>query len=247
VSNPETMSRENLDLIYREFRDHASFCRSSLMVETESKAVVPMEPGQGQIRLNEAIKRQRAKGVPVRLIYLKSRRIQATTGTASQFFQGTGFQAGVHTAVIAHDDTSTQNIFGIYKRFHAQYKPFAGVIRLPKSQVKGDKIVFEYGGEPESSFIQVKTAGSTNFGRSFRLTNVHFSEFPYYDRPAELLAAVMSAVPKLPDTTAVIEGTAKTIGDTFNKMWQASMDPSVESDWVGLFMGWWEHPSKRLS
>lgn len=236
-----------IDLVYREFRDHASFCRSSLIVETEGGLLVPMELGPGQLRLADAIKRQRAKGVPVRLIYLKSRRIQATTGTAAHFFKDTAFQAGVHTAVIAHDDTSTQNIFNIYKRFYERYKPFAGLIRTgPSDGPKADKIRFEYAGDPESSFIQVKTAGSQNFGRSFRLTNVHFSEFPYYEKPAELLASVMSAMPKTPDTTAVIEGTAKTIGDAFHKMWQASMDPASASEWLGLFLGWWEHPSNRM-
>lgn len=240
------MPPADLDLVYREFRDHASFCRSSLIVETEAKALVPMELGPGQIKLRDAIKKQRAKGVPVRLIYLKSRRIQATTGTAAHFFKDTAFQAGVHTAVFAHDQVSTDNIFAIYRRFEDKYKPFAGVIKLPPTKVTADRIAFEYASEPDSSFIQVKTAGSTNFGRGFRLTNVHFSEFPYYERPAELLAAAMSAVPKTADTTAIIEGTAKTIGDTFHKMWQASMDPSVASEWVGLFMGWWEHPSNRM-
>ncbi len=241
-----SLAPADLDLVYREFRDHASFCRSSLIVETESKDLVPMELGPGQIRLAAAIKRQRAKGVPVRLIYLKSRRIQATTGTAAHFFKDTAFNAGTHTAVIAHDAVSTINIFKIYQRFYERYKPFAGIIKLPPSKATMDQIAFEYAGDPESSYIQVRTAGALNFGRSFRLTNVHFSEFPYYQRPAELLAAVMSAVPKLPDTCAVIEGTAKTIGDTFHKMWQAAMDPAIESDWLGLFMGWWEHPSNRM-
>jgi hypothetical protein len=242
----ESLSRADVDLVYREFRKHDSFCRSSLMVETEAKTIIPMELSPGQIKLNAAIKRQRAKGVPVRLIYLKARRIHATTGTAAHFFHDTAFQAGVHTAVIAHDDLSTQNIFGIYKRFHERYKPFAGVIRMPASRVKGDKLIFAYGGDPESSFIQVKTAATATFGRSFRLTNVHFSEFPYYPRPAELLAAVMAAVPKTPDTTAVIEGTAKTIGDEFHKLWQQSTDPASASEWIGLFMGWWEHPDNRM-
>ena len=208
----ENKSPADVDLVYRSFRDHAAFCRSSLIVETESGVLVPMELGPGQLRLAEAIKRQRTRGVPVRLIYLKSRRIQATTGTAAHFFQQTAFSAGVHTAVIAHDDTSTRNIFSIYKRFYERYRPFAGLIRMgPSAGPTSDKIEFEYAGDPESSFIQIKTAGSVNFGRSFRLTNVHFSEFPYYDRPAQLLASVMSAVPKTADTTAVIEGTAKTI------------------------------------
>jgi hypothetical protein len=241
------MSRADLDLVYREFRDHPSFCRSSLTVETEAKALVRMEVSPGQLRLNDAIKRQRAKGVPVRLIFLKSRRIQATTGTAAHFFKDTAFQAGVHTVVLAHDAVSTEYIFGIYKRFYERYRPFAGLIKLPPSRGPvGDKIGFEYSGEPESSFIQVNTAGSINFGRGFRLTNVHFSEFPYYPNPGSLLSAVMAAVPKLPDTTAVIEGTAKTIGDAFNKLWQQAMDPSSGSEWVGLFMGWWEHPANRM-
>jgi hypothetical protein len=243
----DKLSPTDLELVYREFRDHAAFCRTSLIVETEAKQLVPMVLGPGQIRLADAIKRQRAKGVPVRLIYLKSRRVQATTGTAAHFFHSTAFAAGVHTAVIAHDDVSTQNIFGIYKRFFNLYKPFAGVIRMgPSPGPRGDKIAFSYGDEPESSYIQVRTAGAMNFGRSFRLTNVHLSEFPYYERPAELLASVMSGVPKTPDTTAIIEGTAKTIGDVFHKLWQAAMDPATASEWVGLFLGWWEHPLNRM-
>jgi len=241
------MTPADVDLIYREFTSHSSFCRSSLTVETEAKDLVPMALGPGQLLLEAAIRKQRNKGVPVRLIFLKSRRIQATTGTAAQYFQSTAFRAGVHTAVLAHDDTSSQNIFQIYKRFHEHYRPFAGRIKLPPSQVKAERINYEYGGEPESSFVLVKTAGSTNFGRSFRLTNVHFSEFPYYPKAGEILRSVMAAVPKLPDTCAIIEGTAKTIGDTFNKMWQAAMDPATEGDWVGLFLGWWQHPSNRMA
>ena len=242
----DSLSPADLDLVYREFRDHASFCRTSLVVETEGKAVVPLELSPGQKRLNEAIRKRRAKGVPVRLIYLKSRRIHATTGTAAQFFHSTAFQAGVHTAVLAHNDASTQEIYKIYKRFWSGYRPFAGVIRLPPSKARPDKLVFEYSGDPESSYVQIQTAGSADFGRGFRLTNVHFSEFPYYPRAAELLNAVMAGVPKLPDTTVVIEGTAKTIGDLFHRMWQSAMDPAADSDWVGIFMAWWEHPTNRM-
>jgi hypothetical protein len=242
----ERLTPADLELVYREFRNHASFCKSSLIVETETKKLVPMDLSPGQIKLDEAIRRQRLKGVPVRIIYLKSRRIQATTGTAAHFFQQTAFQAGVHTAVIAHDETSTQNIFNIYRRFHALYKPFAGILGLPPSQSLSDRIYYEYAGDPRSSFIQVKTAGSTEFGRSFRLTNVHFSEFPYYERPLETLAAVMSALPKASDTSAVIEGTAKNIGDAFHRLWQQASDPSSGSEWLPLFMGWWEHPGNKM-
>jgi hypothetical protein len=242
----DTISDQDRKLLYDEFSNHASFCRQSLMVETEAKTVVPMVLSPGQQRLRDAIKRQRERQRPVRIIYLKSRRIMATTGTAAEFFHDTAFQAGAHTVVIAHDDKSVQYIFKMYRRFHELYKPFAGVIKLPPAKPLATGINYEYGGDPESSFIRIHTAGNANFGRGFRITNVHFSEFPYYARPGDTLAAVMSAVPKLPDTCAVIEGTAKTLGDTFHKMWQASIDASSDSEWIGIFMGWWEHPSNRM-
>jgi hypothetical protein len=232
--------------VFHGFQNHEEFCRESLIVETEQKTLVPMILGPGQLRLREGIALQRKRGVPVRIIYLKSRRIQATTGTAAEFFHQTAFAAGVHTVVLAHDTASTENIFKTYERFHNKYKPFGGAIKLPPSRPLSDRIYYEYGGEPESSFIQIHTAGTTTFGRSFRITNVHFSEFPYYDHPGAVLASVMSAVPKLPETCAVIEGTAKTIGDDFHKAWQAAVDPSSESEWLGLFMGWWEHPGNRM-
>ena len=242
----ENMSDQERKLLYDRFSDHASFCRQSLVVETEAKTIVPMELSPGQIRLREAIKRQRDRGRPVRIIFLKSRRIMATTGTAAEFFHDTAFRAGVHTAVIAHDEKSVRYIFKMYKRFHEQYRPFAGLIKLPPGGPVGDQIKYEYGGDPESSFIQIHTAGGVNFGRGFRLTNVHFSEYPYYPRPGDVRAAVMSALPKLADTCAVIEGTAKTLGDDFQKLWQASVDPASDSEWVGLFMGWHEHPANRM-
>ena len=200
----------------------------------------------GQVRLDEAIERQRKRGLPVRILYLKSRRIQATTGAAARLFQETAFRPGVHTVVLAHDEPSVRNIFSIYDRFYQTYKPFGSRIQLPPSRSFSDRIRFEYAGDPESSFIRIHTAGTETFGRSFRITNVHLSEFPYYPNPSATLAAVMSAVPKLPETTAIIEGTAKTIGDTFHKMWQAAIDPAAESEWVGIFLGWWEHLGNRM-
>jgi hypothetical protein len=232
--------------IFHGFQDHRQFCAESLTVETERKTLVPMVLGPGQMRLREGIALQRKRGVPVRVIYLKSRRIQATTGTAAEFFHDTAFKAGVHTVVLAHDAVSTENIFRIYERFHSKYRPFAGAIKLPPSRPLSDRIYFEYGDDDESSFIQIHTAGNTNFGRSFRITNVHFSEFPYYDHPAAVLASVMSAVPKLPESCAVIEGTAKTIGDDFHRAWQEAVDPASASEWLGLFMGWQEHPDNRM-
>ena len=250
----DARNKEIQDNIYLGFQDHARFCRESLTVETEKRELVPMVLGPGQLRLREAIARQRSQGRPVRIVYLKSRRIQATTGTAAEFFHATAFSAGVHSLVMAHDDESVKNIFKIYSRFHTTYRPFGGMIELGQARSLSDRIYYQFGedpqigtgGDPESSWIQIHTAGNENFGRSFRLTNVHFSEFPYYKNPAATLAATMSAMPKTPDTMAIIEGTARTIGDYFHKLWQDCVDPSVDTEWMGVFMGWWEHPGNWM-
>lgn len=181
----------------------------------------------------------------MRIIYLKSRRIQATTGAAAEFFHATAFTPGVHTVVLAHDAVSTEKIFKIYDRLYRQHKNF-GPLALPRSRAPSDRIYFEYGGDPESSFIQVHTAGNTNFGRSFRITNLHFSEYPYYANPAASRASAMAAVTRTADTTVVIEGTSKTIGDDFHHLWQEVIDPSIACEWIGIFMAWWEHPDNRM-
>ncbi len=237
------------------FSDHPRFCRESLVVENERRQVVPMIEQPGQARLTAVIKKEREARRPVRVIYLKSRRIMATTGTASHLFKGTAFDAGVHTLVMAHSDDSVKEIFPVYKRFYDKYLPFGlsedppppgeedYAITMGASRALTQEIYWEHGGDPDSSYIKIHTAGSLNYGRGTRFTNVHFSEFPYYADSAATMRSVMSAVPALPDTTVVIEGTAKTIGDQFQHMCIEAIEKRGE--WVFVFMGWWEHPLNR--
>ncbi len=240
--------------IFREAQDHRIFSRESLTVETEGGELIPMDFANpkspafspGQVRLNDAIFRQRLACRPIRIIYLKSRRIRATTGTAAHFFQSTTQKAGVHTMVFAQDKPSVDNIFTIYDRFHRTYRPFGNLIRLPRSRPFADRINYEFGGDPESSWIHIHTAGNLSFGRGFRLTNVHFSEYPYYEDPRATRTAVMATVPKTADTCVIVEGTARAIGDDFQELWQLATDSGRESEWVGLFMGWHEHPANRI-
>jgi len=239
-------SRIPTDDIYARFQDHQRFCAESLVVETESRTLVPMRLSPGQLRLRAAIRKQRERGQPVRIIYLKSRRIQATTATAAEFFHATAFSPAVHTVVLAHDTPSADKIYTIYRRFAELYRPLGGVLQLRGARALSDRIYFAYGGDAKSSYIQVHTAGNINFGRASRITNLHLSEYPYYPDSAAIRAAAMSAVPKTADTTVIIEGTAKTIGDDFQQIWQEANDPACGSPWQALFMGWWEHPDNVM-
>jgi hypothetical protein len=243
------LARELEDTLER----HALFAQTFLKVKPEAGTIdgqpIPMILGPGQTRLDESIRKQRAQGRPVRIIYLKSRRIQASTGTAAQFFHWTVLHPGTKTLVLGHQADSTETLFRMYRRFYENFDPHPrfGLAKpvlvdsrgQPLNVPLSDRLDFKDG-----SKIECHTAGNVAFGRSDQFTLVHFSEFPYYRDAAEIRTAVMSAVAKLPETCVVVEGTAKSVGDEFHRMWTDAM--SGESEFAPLFMAWQEHPSNRM-
>src|SRR5947209_11981511 len=228
--------------IYRAFQDHETFCNESLKVQDKYGRMVPMVLGPAQRKLNEAVQRQRAKGKPVRIIYLKARQVWVSVGTAAPYFHGTPFISGQHTAIIAHDEITTANLFDHYKRFQEHYEPFRQVIKLPAVTKCND-------GELEwanGSWIKIKTARNPNFGRSFTFRRVHFSELAFYNAARAILLCVMQAVPNDADTMVVIESTANGIGNEFHRLCEKAMDPTSNSEWELVFFAWWEHPEYTL-
>ena len=231
------LSQEARRDLYDGFHDHARFCRECLSVQNKIGKIVPMVQGPAQKRLSEIVKRCQEQHKPVRIVLLKARQIWGTVGTASEFFRGTGFKAGQHTAVIAQDEEAVGNIYQHYKRFQETYKPFGGWFKLPDARVLSDTIEYENG-----SWIKIRTSRSLTFGRSYTLRRVHFSEFAFYQNPRAVLLAVLNAVPDDPDTMVVIESTANGVGDEFHRICQEAMDPARKSEWQFMFFAWWEHP-----
>src|SRR5579883_3158621 len=224
--------------IFEPFQDHETFARESLMIRDLQGELVPMQLGPAQLRLDEAIRRQRAEGKPVRIIYLKARRVQISSGSAGQIFHKTPFHAGQEAAVIAHDKETALKIFDFYETFAKHYKPFRNVIRLPRLVKAAEgELKWENGSD-----VIVSTANNANFGRSRNLRRVQLDEFAFYANAEKLMAAVMSAVPKDPDTMVIIPSTANGLGNAFHRMCQEAQDPTSRSEWLFVFFAWWEHP-----
>src|SRR5262249_23299090 len=123
---------ENAKRILTSFQDDELFCRESLTVQDKQGRLVPFIWGPAQRRLFEAIDRQRLKGLPVRIIYLKGRQVWVSTAVAGKFWKEIAFNDGQRAQVYAHDDDSAQKIFEYYKRFNDHYAPFGGVLALPE-------------------------------------------------------------------------------------------------------------------
>jgi hypothetical protein len=230
------------EAIYRDFLDHPTFARESLVIADEQGLVVPMELQPAQLRLNEAIEEQRRNQQPIRIVYLKARRVMVSSGTAAQIYHQTAFRGGQHAAVVAHDEDTAINLLNFYRGFANGYKPFRGAIRAPRI-VKSPEGLIEW---ENGSWIKVGTARNLQFGRSYNLRRVQLDEYAFYPDPGALTAAVMAAVPKDADTMVVVPSTANGIGNGFHNLWLRATDPATRSEWKGVFFGWWEHPANRL-
>ena len=234
------MTPDDLKRFYEDFMDDEIFARESLTVLDKAGDLVPMLHGPAQRKIHRRIQRQVELGKPVRMLFLKARQVWGSVYVASRFFKRTIMMPGQHTLVLAHDAKSAKNIFDHYKRFHDNYKPFRGVIGLPKLiSDRTDALEYDNG-----SWIKIHTAGNANIGRSFTLHNVHFSELGFYgDNARQLIASVMSAVPSVAGTEVIGESSPNGVGTEFYEMWQQAVDG--RSEWQAEFFSWWEHPEYR--
>lgn len=76
------------------FADTRRFCSESLMVQDMKGRLVHFVWNPAQDKLDQAVKRQREAGLPVRLIIVKSRRVGFSTGVAGFIFKETPFVDG---------------------------------------------------------------------------------------------------------------------------------------------------------
>jgi hypothetical protein len=224
--------------VLAKFADDEFFCGQSLLIENKQGHLVPFIWNPAQKKLDAAICQQQTARQPVRILILKSRRSGFSTGVAGKLFKETAFYDGQKTLVVAHEKDPATNIFSMYSRFHAHYKPFAGVLALP--ELKSDtKQSLEY---KNGSSIQIATANNLEGTRSFNFRRVHLSEFAFYRNAKTLMTALMQTVPDDPDTLVIIESTANGVGGEFYDMWQTATDPDTQSGWLALFFGCYEDP-----
>jgi hypothetical protein len=236
------MNPQELDTIYEGFHDDETFARESLTVQNKLGKLVPMIYGPAQLKAAALIKKLERERKRKRVIALKARQVWFSNYVASRFWRDTVHTAGQRTLVLAHDHKAAAKVFEYYLRFQDTYKPFAGVIGLPKL-VSDRNDLLEYA---NGSRIDIHSAGNVNIGRGGPLRRVHFSEFAFYpDHARQLMAAVMSALADDLDTEAIIESTANGIGNEFHIMWQLAV--AGESEWVPFFFAWWEHPEYRAA
>lgn len=222
------------------FHDHPTFCRESLSIRNKQGRIVPFALQPAQIKLHQAIKRQREARQPVRIVYLKPRRVMISAGTAAEFFHEIPFKPGQSGLVVAHSLRAAKEIWNYHRDFHRLYKPFRGLIELPKATRKpGMRGAIEY---EAGSRIEIETARNLDAGRAFSIRYLHLSEYAYYPNARKIGGGLINSVPEDVDTMIVKESTANGVGNPFHQDCLSAMDGTSGTEWLFVFFAWFEHP-----
>lgn len=239
--NPTDLTLAERQDLTRDFDNHQLFCEESLSIRDLSGSVVPLILSPGQLKLNAAIERARAKHKPIRIVTLKTRRSFFTAGVCSQIFHAVPFYPGRKATVVA--DTykpAGKEAFDYLLQFQRRYKPFTrhgARIKLP-AITKDTQQEMQWANGSSVEVLSAEKGEIRGGGRHWLLGD----EAAFW-RAAEItLTGLLNMVPDLPETAILIQSTANGIGGEYYELCQRAQDPNNEQGWEFLFFGWLEHP-----
>jgi hypothetical protein len=237
---PPHLSPADQAAVLATYLDHPEFCRRTLTIRDKEKGQdVPLVLTPAQIKLTEAINKQRKRGLPVRVRVLKARQVHMSVGCASHIWKAVSFLPGQQGKVYAHLNEATRNLYKYYKQFDEGYRTLAGLSKLELT--KGSRInqTLAYTG---GGGLEFGSAETSRGGRSASFKFLHLSETAFWQRADELRTGLLASVPDLADTMILDESTANGMGGAFYRGWMDAMDTSNDNGWLAVFFAWWEHP-----
>ena len=199
-----------------DLRNTRDYIQTFLRIKTKDNRVIYFTLNEPQDDLMKIIEAERAAGRPVRVIILKARQMGFSTETEAVIFHDTVTRENVNSAIITHKSEATDNLFNMTKLFYDEL-PEGMQPMIKKSNSK--ELLFE---NPTSdkkakkrrpglrSKIKCFTAGAKGVARSDTITNLHVSEYAFWEgkkgvSKAQTLSGALQAVPNLPWTLVVIE------------------------------------------
>lgn len=203
-------------------------------IRDKKSKIIPLKFNEPQLQYYNIIKQLKEQNKPVRIIILKARQMGFSTATEAIFFKETVTKSNIHTAIVAHKEDSTTNLFNMSK---LMYNELPDAIKPEKKASNAKELVFnnKYGTGLNSK-IKCMTAGGEGIGRSDTINNLHLSELAFWTGDKkETLTGLLQAVPNTPDTMIVIESTANGF-EYFKELWDKAV--AKENDFVPFFIGW---------
>lgn len=239
----------------REFTDQATYTRDCLQIRDPTGSKIPMIQSAGQAKLTAAIKRQRDRHLPVRIVALKTRRSQFTSGCCAEIDHEVPFFPGRRGLIVSKDFTAAREAFDYLIQFELGFKPFRRFGHVlnrpplvkpqrPRTPVpQGSKLELMWNNE---AAIDVLSAHGGDIGRGVGRQVVLFDELAWCRDATVSLTAVLNTVPDTPETMILVPSTANGIGGEFYDLCQRARNPGNEGGWDFVFFGWLEHEPYQM-
>ena len=211
-------------------------------IRNKNSKIVPLRLNEPQLRYYNVIKELKKQGKPIRIVILKARQMGFSTATEGIFFKETVTKPNVNTAIVAHKEDSTANLFNMSK---LMYDELPEPMKPERRKSNAKELVFDKeDGSGLKSKIKCFTAGGKGVGRSDTINNLHLSELAFWqgDKKATL-TGLLQAVPNTPDTMIVIESTANGY-EYFKEIWDDAV--AGKNDFTPIFIGWNELLEYRM-
>ena len=227
LADGEHSARLRSDLIY--FAEHA------LKLRPKTGALVPFVFNQAQLRLHEAIEKQKAETGRVRVVCLKARQLGISTYIAARLFHKTIMNPGLRTVIVGHERRASSNLFQIVKRFYDHLpddlKPVVGTSNA-------DELIFE---KLDSGYL-VTVATNEGAGRSATAQCLHASETAFWPDLEMQMASLLQTVPDGAGTEIILESTACGYNQ-FHALWRKAEVGA--SEFTPCFIPWSIDPDYR--
>lgn len=217
-----------------DFEHYAAKC---LRIRTKAGTIQPLRLNTAQRYLHSRLEAQRARTGKVRALVLKGRQQGISTYIGGRYYWRVTHRRGARVFILTHEQSATDNLFGMANRYHehcpALVKPATGAANAKELSFPGLDSGYEVG-----------TAGTKAVGRSKTIQMFHGSEVAFWPHAASHFAAVIQAVPDLPDTEIVLESTANGLGGEFHERWQQA--EAGIGDYEAIFIPWfWQEEYRR--
>lgn len=236
-SNSPTLSDREREIRQRLKSDFTHYASRCLKIRTKAGSIAPLTLNQAQRYLHERLEDQRERTGRVRALVLKGRQQGISTYIGGRFYWRVSHRRGAWVFILTHEQSATDNLFGMANRYHehcpALVKPSTGAANAKELAFPG--LDAGYG---------VGTAGTKAVGRSKTIQMFHGSEVAFWPHAASHFAAVIQAVPDLPDTEIILESTANGVGGEFHERWQQA--EAGVGDYEAIFIPWfWQDEYRR--
>lgn len=225
-------------------RDYAV---AALKIADKDGNVVPLDfDGRpGQIKLADAIESQKAQGLPVRIILVKSRQFGGSTAVQAYMTKTATTTSRRRILTVAHRLDTAESLFEMsdlmYESLPADMRPPLGHRTKPARGTKilhlGEKVGGRVVGWPNSR-MSIDTAEELGGGRGLTFTDIHMTEVAYW-RDRRKALALLPTVGARPGTSVFLESTANGL-NWFHDFTQRAAQGL--SEFIVVFVGWHEDP-----